>query len=44
MANEGFVGDSFSGGLAHEIGHAPRLRHVDDVNAGAGAATSRSNF
>lgn len=39
MANEGFTADSLSGTIAHEIGHALGLRHVQDVNGGAGAGT-----
>lgn len=39
MANEGFAADSLSGTISHEIGHALGLRHIDDINAGAGAGT-----
>lgn len=39
MANEGFATDSLSGTIAHEIGHLLGLRHVEDVNNGAGADT-----
>ncbi len=41
MANEGFTADSLSGTIAHEIGHALGLRHVEDVNGGAGAGTTQ---
>ncbi len=39
MANEGFASDALSGTLAHEIGHLLGLRHIEDVNGGAGAGT-----
>ena len=39
MANEGFVGDSLSGTITHEIGHGLGLRHVEEVNGGAGAGS-----
>ena len=39
MANEGFAADSLSGTIAHEIGHAMGLRHVENVNGGAGNGT-----
>lgn len=39
MANEGFSSDSLSGTIAHEIGHLLGLRHVQDVNGGAGDGT-----
>ena len=41
MANEGFSSDSLSGTIAHEIGHLLGLRHVQDVNGGAGAGTTQ---
>ncbi|MGJ8655127.1 MAG: PEP-CTERM sorting domain-containing protein [Akkermansiaceae bacterium] len=41
MANEGFTADSLSGTITHEIGHALGLRHVEDVNGGAGAGTTQ---
>lgn len=41
ISNEGFTTDSLSGTIAHEIGHALGLRHVEDVNGGAGAGTTQ---
>ena len=41
MANEGFAADSLSGTIAHEIGHLLGLRHVENVNGGAGAGTTQ---
>jgi len=41
MANEGFLADSLSGTIAHEIGHSLGLRHVEDVNGGAGAGSTQ---
>jgi len=41
MANEGFAADSLATTIAHEIGHLMGLRHVQDVNAGAGAGTTQ---
>lgn len=35
MANRGFATEQLSGTLAHEIGHALGLRHVDEINMGA---------
>ena len=41
MANEGLALDQLSGTLTHEIGHALGLRHVEDLNGGAGAGTTQ---
>lgn len=41
MANEGFATDQLAGTIAHEIGHLLGLRHVQDVNGGAGAGSEQ---
>jgi hypothetical protein len=41
MANEGFTADQLSTTIAHEIGHTMGLRHVEDINGGAGAGTTQ---
>lgn len=41
MANEGFASNQLAGTIAHEIGHLLGLRHVQDVNGGAGAGSEQ---